>query len=197
LALSVALASGLLNSGCLVVSSNHVSKPVAAKETVERAHNQNGQEWDGYVHHVHSPETDIDIAVHNATERMQVGFFLWLLPVPFSKSGSPDARIQVDVRPIGTNILFDPWRILYIPAPGAPDAPVKISRLENGSWKPITREPLSIHQPESFLIDYDGPCNPDLPFTVSLAGASGKNDRLPTIDYKRAEFFHTRFELPY
>ena len=197
LPLLAALIFGLLNSGCLVVSSNHVSKPVAPKETVERLHGEDGQLWDGYVDHVHSRELDIDVAVHNAVERFQVGFLFWVLPIPYSKSGSPDARVQVDVRPIGNDVIFDPWRILYIPAPGAPDAPVKISHLKNGEWKPIAREPLSIHQSESFMIDYDGPCNPDSQFTVSLASASGKIDLLPSIDYKCAKFFHTRFQLPY
>jgi hypothetical protein len=191
------LISGLLGSGCLVVSSHHVSKPVASAETVERLRDENGAVSECYVHHMHSSEMDIDVTVQNSAERLQVGFLFWVLPIPYSRSESPDAIIHVDVRPIGSNVMFDPWRVLYIPAPGASDAPVKISRLENGTWKPIAREPLSIHKSESFQIDYDGPCNPDLPFTVSIAGISGKSDPPTTTDYKRAKFFHAGFRLPY
>jgi len=120
------------------VSSRHVSKPIAPPETVEQFRDKDGLVWECYVHHVRSPKMDLDVTINNNMERMQVGFLFWVLPVPYSKSGSPDARIQIDVRPTGTNVTLDPWRILYIPAPGAPDAPAKISRLENGKWKPRT-----------------------------------------------------------
>jgi hypothetical protein len=78
-------------------------------------------------------------------------------------------------------------------------APVKIWHEENGAWKPVAHNPISISKPESFRLEYNVPCNPDAPFTVSIAGIStaGESNVPTTIDYQRAKLFHTGIRLPY
>lgn len=193
-------ACGWLNSGCLVVSSNHVSKPVAAKETVALRHDDNADESTGwYTHHVHSSDVDFDVAVQNNAERLQVGFLFWVIPVPFTKSSVPDAVVQLNLQPLaGNQLTIDPWSIQYRPAENKGIAPVKIWREENGSWKPVPHGQLSINKPESLRLDYNAPCNPDLPFTLLIAGVPmADHPNFVTINYERAKLFHTGFRLPY
>jgi len=195
-----ALVSGLFSSGCLVVSSNHVSKPVAAKETIELRHDTNFDESTGwYTHHVQSSDVDFDVSIYNNAERLQVGFLFWVIPIPFTKSSVPDAFLQVDLRPTETNsITIDPWRIEYLPAENTGITPAKIWREDNGSWKRIPRGELSINKPESFRIEYTAPCNPDLPFTLLIAGVPvADSPSFVAINYERAKLYHTGIRLPY
>jgi hypothetical protein len=199
LALLSALICGLPGSGCLVVSSNHVSKPVAPKDTVELRHDENADESTGwYAHHVHSSNVDFDVAVHNNAERLQVGFLFWVIPIPYTESWTPDAMVELNLRPTGTNIVIDPWNINLFPAEDVCIGPKKIWREENGGWEQIPRGQVSITKPESFRLEYDAVCNPDSPFTLAIADLP-KTDRsqVIVIHYERAKLFHTGFRLPY
>ena len=194
-----ALVCALLNSGCLVVSSNHVSKPVAAEETVELRHDTNSDESTGwYSHHVHSSDVDFDVAVQNNAERWQVGFLFWVIPIPFTKSSIPDAVIELNLRPTGTPLAIDPWSIEYRPAEDKGIGPVKIWREDKGSWKPLPRGQLSVAKPESLRLEYNAPCNPDVPFTLLIAGVPmAEHPNFITINYEQATLYHTGFRLPY
>jgi hypothetical protein len=199
LAVIAAAACGMLNSGCFVVSSYHVSKPVGPSKTVEFHHPPQGDLWGWYVRHIHSPGVDIDVFVANNAERFQIGFWFWVIPVPYSKSGSPDAAAEINLRPAESGVAIDPWRIEYIPANGFPVGPFKILRLDDGTWKPVSRGRLPINKPESFHIEYRAPCNPDLPFKLSIAGisTSGQTNSIPSIDYQRSKIVRPQFVLPY
>lgn len=144
LAILYAVVSGILNSGCLVVSSNHVSKPIAPRETVELRHEENGGDATGwYVCHVHSTGVDLDISVRNNAERLQIGFLFWVLPVPsYVKTSVPDAEIEAALWPNANSLVVDPWRIEFVPTNGAPIAPARIKRLleTNFAWATIDKQ---------------------------------------------------------
>ena len=196
----VALVCGFFNSGCLVVSSNHVSKPVAAAETVELRHDEYAVGDAGwYVHHVHSADVDFDISVHNNAERMEMGFWLWVLPVPYLKSEIPDAVVELNLRPAkGNQVVIDPWSIQYRPAETQGIKPAKIWRQDHRTWKPISHGQLSVNKPESFRLEYNATCNPDLPFALLVDGLPvTDHPSFVTINYERAKLFQTGFKLPY
>jgi len=194
------LACGLFGPGCLVVSSNHVSKPVAARETVELRHDKNDNDSTGwYSHHVHTADADFDVAVQNNAERLQVGFLFWVIPVPFTKSSTPDAVVELNLQPNeGNPIAIDPWNIEYHPAEDLAISPAKIWCKEEGAWKPVPRGRLSVSKPELLRLEYNAPCNPDLPFTLLIAGIpASEHPKIIAINYERAKLFHTGFQLPY
>jgi hypothetical protein len=194
-----ALACGFLNSGCLVVSSNHVSKPIAAKETVELCHDEYAVGDAGwYIHHVHSSDVDFDVSVHNNAERFEMGFLFWVLPVPYFKSEIPDAAVELDLRPReGNQIAVNPWHIEFHPVEDVAISPAKIWRKDNGSWKPVPKGQLTIDKTESLRLEYNAPCNPDFPFTLVIAGVPTSDQKIIAINYERAKLFQTGFKLPY
>ena len=199
LAFLAALVCGLLTSGCLVVSSHHLSKPAGPSETVEFHHPPQGDLWGWYIRHDHSTNADLDISVANSTERFQVGFLFWVIPIPYSKSGSPDADLELTIRPTQSEVVFDPWRIEYIPTNGLAVEPFKVLRLDNGTWKPVSRGQLFINKSESFSLKYQAPCNPDLPFRLSIGGIAtpSQTNSIIHIEYQRSKIVRADFRLPY
>lgn len=194
------LLCAMLNSGCLVVSSNHVSKPVAPPATVELRHETNSDDSTGwYTHHVHSADVDFDVSVPNNAERLQVGFLFWVIPVPFTKSSVPDAVVELNLQPNeGNQIAIDPWSIQYRPAENQGISAAKIWREDHGSWKPVPHGQLTINRPESLRLEFNAPCNPDFPFTLLIAGIPvADHPNFVTINYEQAKLYHTGFRLPY
>jgi hypothetical protein len=199
-AIFATITCALLNSGCFEVTSNHVSKPIGPSRTVEFRHDPDSSEAPGwYVRHFHTPDLDFDIAVRNNAERFQTGFFLWVLPVPFSKTGIPDAEVEADLRPMESNIPVDPRRIEYIPTNGVAIAPARIWRRDGDSWQPVLPGPVFVSRRELFKLQYDAPCDPDLPFKISLGGipVPDQTNRVTVIEYKRAKIVRPGFILPY
>jgi hypothetical protein len=54
-------------------------------------------------------------------------------------------------------------------------------------------------KPESFWLEYNVPCNPDLPFKLSIGGIStpGQTNFVTTVVYKPAKIVRAEFRLPY
>jgi hypothetical protein len=189
-----------VNSGCFVITSNHVSKPVAPAENVELRHDQNGSDSTGwYVGHFHSTNLDFDLSVYNNAERFQTGFLFWVIPIPFSKTSVPYAEIQADLRPGENGVFIDPWRIEFIPTNGIPVAPVKIWRADANAWKLIAHGQLSLNKSASFRLEYNAPMDPDLPFNLSVGGISipGQSNAVTTVEYQRAKIIRSGLKLPY
>src|ERR1043166_5404814 len=112
----VIIICSLLSTGCFVVTSNHVSKPVGPSQAVEFRHENYDSASGWYVRHFHSPDLDFDIGLGNNTERLQVGFLFWVLPIPFSEDRTIlQFEVKADFQPAaGKTIVIDPWRIEYI-----------------------------------------------------------------------------------
>jgi hypothetical protein len=193
-------AVAIVNSGCFVITSNHVSKPVAPAENVELRHDENGSDSNGwYVGHFHSTNLDFDLSVFNNAERFQTGFLFWVIPIPFSKTSVPYAEIQADLRPGETGVFIDPWQIEFIPTNGIPVAPTKIWQADANSWKLIARGQLLLNKPESFKLEYSAPMNPDLPFNLSIGGITipGQSNAATIVEYQRAKIIRPSLKLPY
>lgn len=199
--MAIAVLCGMLNSGCFVITSNHVSKPIAPAQTVEFCHDQDvADRWRWYVRKFQTPDLNLEVGVRNSTERLQVGFLFWVLPIPATRDwNNPTFIVNADFRPIGKQILIDPWNIQYIPSNGIPIAPAKVSRLENSRLQPISPGTISVSAPESFTIEFDAPCNPDSHFKLAIGGLaeSGDSNQVTTISYKRAKLVRAGFQLPY
>lgn len=182
-----------------MVSSNHVSKPVAAAGTVELRHDERADESTGwYTHHVHSTNVDFDVAVLNNAERLQVGFLFWVIPIPYTKSWTPDAVVELNLRPMASNVVVDPWSIDLFPVEDVCIGPKKIFREENGTWKSIPHGELSLTKPESFRLEYDVTCNPDSHFTLAITDIpKTEHNQWIVINYEPAKLVHTGFRLPY
>jgi hypothetical protein len=192
----------LLSAGCFVVTSNHVSKPVGPSQTVEFRHNEYASEASGwYVRHFHSPDLDFDLGLDNNTERLQVGFLFWVLPIPFSENRTNlQFEVEADFQPAsGKTILIDPWLIEYIPANGAPVAPSKILRNEGAALKPVSPGPMLITNHDFLSLHYEAKCDPDVPFKLSVGGLppSGQTNSATIIRYKRSKIVRAGFKLPY
>lgn len=193
----VAFTVGILNSGCFVVTSNHVSKPIGPHGTVELHHDKNsGDEW--YVRHFHTPDLDFDVGLENSTERSQIGFLLWVLPIPYPQDYVLESfRVRTDFRPTGRPIVIDPWRIEYVPTNGVSVTPSRIFQVEESSSETVA---ISVQKPESsFILEYQAPCNPDSPVKLSINGVPVSNvtDNAITVTYERATLTRAGFRLPY
>jgi hypothetical protein len=128
-----------------------------------------------------------------------MGFLFWVLPIPYFKSAIPDGIIEVNLRPTqGNQVAIDLWRIEYHPVEDVGISPVRIWREDNGSWKPLPRGQLFLTKPESFRLEYNAPCNPDLPFTLLIAGVPvSEHSKIIAINYEQAKLYQIGFKLPY
>jgi hypothetical protein len=193
----------MLNTGCFEVTSNHVSKPVGPAKAVEFRYPEYDDDSSGwYVRHFHSEDFDFDIGLDNNTERLEVPFFFWILPVPEPAHGNNRAfRIFADFCPAaGKTLVIDPRFIEYIPTNAAPINPTKLW-LDQGtaSMKPILPGPILLTNHESFTLEYEAVCDPDTPFQLSVGGisTSGEPNSVTIINYKSSKIVRGRFKLPY
>lgn len=199
--MTIAVVCGMLNSGCFVITSNHVSKPIAPAQTVEFCHDQHvADRWGWYVRKFQTPDLNFEVGVCNSTERLQVGFLFWVLPIPTTRDYVLRTfTVNADFRPVGKAVLIDPWNIQYIPTNGIPIAPAKVSRLENSRLQSISPGSISVGTSESFTIEFDAPCNPDSHFKLAIGALAetGESNQVTTISYKRAKLVRAGFQLPY
>lgn len=197
----IAIVCCLANTGCFVVTSNHVSKPVGSPETVEFRAEPYDEAAEWYVNHLHSPDLDFDIAVYNNAMRLEMPFFLWVLPLPNPQTYIPtNLDVQVNFRPAeGKTVTFDPSRIEFISTNGIAVAPAKVFEYDESRARQIVNGVIQITRPEHFRFEYETPCNPDDPFELSIAGAFLPSQRnLPSaIHYERSKIVRAGFRLPY
>jgi hypothetical protein len=199
-AIVITVLFALLNTGCFVITSHHVSKPLGSAEAAEFHHPPQDDRYGWYVHHFRSSDFDLDTSVYNNTERLQIGFLFWVLPVPFFETQTrPEFEIGTDLWPKNKTLLLDPWRFEYIPGNKAPVKPSKILRFEAGSWKPLGRGQLPVSKPESLTIHFDAPADPDLPFKLRISGVSTAEETnfTYTIDFQGSRIIRAGFILPY
>lgn len=145
---------------------------------------------------------------------MEIGFILWVLPLPFPASKNIerwDVRVEIKPAP-GVEVLIDPSRICYVPSqtvlePGnprplitsqVPVKPVKLFRDDGNRWTALPMELTPVTNRVVLVFRYEVPCDPDMPFEVSVDGLSVSGRRFTTlISYKRARIVYPEFRLPY
>jgi len=143
----------------------------------------------------------LDIAVLNNTKRLEMPFFLWVLPRPNPFDATNQSfDVQIDFRPAeGKTVSIDPAKIEYVSANGIAVAPAKMIEFDESSHKQITNGTIQITKPEHLRLKYETTCSPDIPFKLLIAGAFVPNqtDLPAAINYERSKIVRAGIRLPY
>ena len=198
------------DSGCLVLTSKHLSKPLGPDQLVQ-LHATN--EYPGWVFHryFNSNDFNLDVCVLNSENRGQIDFWFYILPLPdFSYHGDKSKSIltvQIQIEPKAENVLFDPAHAFYSGTNIVHVAPARAWRVfsapKYGNFRTSQYEMASKTTPVTtdtwFILEYVLNGNPDIPFDLFIEGCAvdGHGISLPRITFEPATINRFEFKLPY
>ena len=204
-------------SGCVVVRSKELSKPVDSAGTVRLAPTVDSEAYWYYHWILRAHDFDLDVWASNTKNRHQLAFWFYVLPLPdFAYDGDPatgDLWVKVRIKPKVTNVVFDPSRTLYWATNFSSPIPVSTTpvRTTMGYGEPkygIYHAPpefgavsgaIAVATNTVFDLDFKVYDNPARPFVLSVEGLSsgGTNVPIPRIAFKPATIIRPEMILPY
>jgi len=199
----------MLSSGCFVIDSEHFSKPVGWNVRVR------DRDTDRFCQHFDFRDFDLEVSARNTVIRQEIPFWFWVLPIPNSNpDGTATLGVRIDIEPRVTDVTFDPWQTLYL-ATNVLRTAKRWSLGFDVATKQMRVDPAKIWQDQSplgtngvkaitittntsFLVEYGFPCNPDMPFELSIEGISVPGQSVPvSVVFKPTWNVRPHFALPY
>jgi hypothetical protein len=198
-------------NGCLVLTSQRLSKPIAPDQLVQLCETNN---YPSRVFHryFNSDDFRLDVYALNGENRGQIDFWFYILPVPDSphqaSKPSPILTVEIQIEPKpGHSVLFDPTRTFYSSTNLFRVSPAHIWLASDapgyGNFRKSPYEIASKTVPLTtnalFILQYEVNSSPDIPFDLFLEGCSmqDRDVSLPSLSFAPVTIHRLEFKLPY
>ena len=200
----------LLISGCLVVTTKHLSKPDDDSKTSVRLENTNTYIGWVYQKRFNTDDLKLDICALNGQNRDAIDFWFYVLPLPefgyLRDSNNSILTIGIQIEPKTTNITFNSQHSFLSNVTVSNAAPKSTWRgfsppnwgVHRGYYE-IVSNAVPVTTKTWFFLEYEATDDPDIPFVLDLQGfqVDGKTISLPVMHFESATIHRPELRLPY